>query len=452
MELLDRQRAFFASHATRGLDFRLGALRRLEEAVLAHEQRLVAALQADFRRSPFETYVTETGLVLGDLRLLRRCLRRWARPERVPGILANWPSSNHILREPYGVSLIVGTWNYPFQLAVSPLAGALAAGNCAVLKLSPEAPATAEAVAAMLGEAFPPEHVAVVQGDRPVLDALLEERFDHIFCTGSPALGREVMARAAAHLTPLTLELGGKCPCIVDADADLPVAARRIAWGKFLNAGQTCVAPDHLWVHRSVLPRLVALLKEALLALYGPDPRAHPDYPRIINARHVARLQGLLGRGRIVHGGQCVEAERYLAPTLLEDVGLDDPIMQEEIFGPLLPVLPFDTLEEVLIQVNARPKPLALYYFSRDRARQAQVLGHTSSGAACLNDTVAHVANPNLPFGGVGASGMGGYHGRASFEAFSHRRAVFSKPTWIDLPLRYAPYAHKLWLVRRLLG
>ena len=449
---LHAQRAFFATGATRELATRLAALARLEQAVLNHEERITQALYQDFRKNPFEVYVTEISMVLAEIRLHRKRLRAWAKPVTVPGGLANFPSLNQVLREPYGVALIIAPWNYPFQLLMVPLVGAIAAGNCALLKPAEDAPRTSEAMAELIREAFPPEHVATVLGGAPAIQALLEERFDFIFFTGSSTLGRVVMAKAARHLTPVCLELGGKSPCIVDADADLAVAARRIAWGKFLNAGQTCVAPDHLFVHQDVKAPFLEHLKQAITRMYGENPRRSPDYPRIINDRHLDHLKRLLQCGTVVFGGEVAEGERYLAPTLIEGVHFEDPIMQEEIFGPLLPILPFASIEEVIQHVNAGPKPLALYYFSRSTARQDHLLSRTSSGGACINDTVIHLANPHLPFGGVGNSGMGGYHGRHSFETFSHRRSVVRKPTWLDLPLRYAPYLGKLGLVKRILG
>jgi aldehyde dehydrogenase (NAD+) len=449
--ILEAQRTFFATRATRAVPFRLEALEKLERAVLAHERRLTDALYADFRKSPFEAYVTEISMVLAELRLHRKRLRAWARPVRVPGTLANFPSASAIQREPYGVALIIAPWNYPLQLLMNPLVGALSAGNCAVLKPAEFATHTSAAIAELIAETFPPEYVTAVPGGRAVGEALLEERFDTIFFTGSPALGRIVMEKAARHLTPVCLELGGKSPCIVDADANLPVAARRIAWGKFLNAGQTCVAPDYLLVHQDVKKPFLELLKKAITTMYGEAPRRSPDYPRIINDQHLAHLLRLLAGQKVSFGGEVAEAERYVGPTLVEGMGLDDPIMQEEIFGPLLPILTFATLEEAVSQVNARPKPLALYYFSESRDRQDLVLARTSSGGACINDTLIHLANPHLPFGGVGNSGQGAYHGWHSYDTFSHRRAVLRKPTWLDLPLRYAPYLGKMGMVKRLL-
>ena len=449
--LVGAQRAFFATHATRDLAFRLAALERLERAVLAYEGRLSEAMHQDFRKGPFEAYLTEISMVLSELRLQRKHLRSWAKPRRVPDVLINFPSSSQLIREPYGIALIIAPWNYPFQLLFIPLVGAIAAGNCVVLKPAEYTGHTSAVMADLIRETFPPEHVALVEGGRSVNTALLEERYDLIFFTGSPALGRIVMEKAARHLTPVCLELGGKSPCIVDVDANLAVAARRIAWGKFLNGGQTCVAPDYLMVHEEVKDALVEQLKKAVRAMYGEDPQRSPDLPRIINVKQMEHLKRLMAGCKIVFGGQVDDADRYIAPTLLEGVGPDDPIMQEEIFGPLLPMLTFKDISEVEEYVNARPKPLAFYYFYGSRSSQDRLLARTSSGGASINDVIIHVANHHLPFGGVGNSGMGGYHGEHSFEAFSHRRSVVRKPTWIDVPLRYAPYLGKLGLLKRLI-
>lgn len=449
---LAAQRAFFATQATKSLDFRLDALGRLERAILTHESRIYEALHADFRKSTFEGYGTEVGLVLSEIRLHRKKLRRWARPEKVGSGLVNLPASSRILREPYGVALILAPWNYPFQLLMNPLVGAISAGNCAMVKPADYTTHTSALMAELIAATFPEEHVTAFTGGRDVNQALLEERFDYIFFTGSPALGRVVMEKAARHLTPVSLELGGKSPCIVDADANLKVAARRIAWGKFLNAGQTCVAPDYLLVHSSVKAPLVGLIKESIRSMYGEDPSQSPDFPRIINTKQMDHLQRLMASGTVLCGGVVKESERYIAPTLIESVGPEDPIMQEEIFGPLLPVLTFESTDEAIAFVNARPKPLALYYFSENREQQQRMLAYTSSGGGCINETVMHTANHHMPFGGVGTSGMGGYHGWYSYDAFSHRRGILTKPTWIDLPLRYAPYAGKLGIVKWLLG
>ncbi|MCX7721650.1 MAG: aldehyde dehydrogenase family protein [Verrucomicrobiae bacterium] len=436
--LVQRQRAFFQSGATRPLEFRAAQLRRLHDALVENESGLLDAVRADLRKPPHEAYLSEIAFVLSEIRFAQRHLRRWSKPQRrrVPWMAL--PGQGFVLPEPYGVALIIGPWNYPLQLVLAPLVGAIAAGNCAVLKPSEFAPHTAAAIAKLVRENFAGDYIAVVEGDRGVAEALLRERFDKIFFTGSANVGRAVMAAAAEHLTPVTLELGGKCPCIVCADAPLGVTARRIVWGKFMNAGQTCVAPDFVLVERRISGGLVSALKQALREFYGDDPRRSPDYGRIVNRRHFDRLVGYLGQGRIVHGGQHDSGELYIAPTILIDVPPDSPVMQEEIFGPLLPVLGFNKLDEALSLLRD-PTPLALYLFTNDRATQARVLAETRSGGVCINDTVLHILGKQLPFGGLGDSGMGTYHGKATFDAFTHYRSVLRRAFWFDLRLRYPP-------------
>ncbi|MCS7337913.1 MAG: aldehyde dehydrogenase family protein [Verrucomicrobiae bacterium] len=437
--LVQRQRAFFQSGATRPLEFRAAQLRRLHDALVENESGLLDAVRADLRKPPHEAYLSEIAFVLSEIRFAQRHLRRWSKPQRrrVPWMAL--PGQGFVLPEPYGVALIIGPWNYPLQLVLAPLVGAIAAGNCAVLKPSEFAPHTAAAIAKLVRENFAEDYIAVVEGDRGVAEALLRERFDKIFFTGSANVGRAVMAAAAEHLTPVTLELGGKCPCIVCADAPLGVTARRIVWGKFMNAGQTCVAPDFVLVERRISGGLLSALKQALREFYGDDPRRSPDYGRIVNRRHFDRLVGYLGQGRIVHGGQHDSGELYIAPTILTDVPPDAPVMHEEIFGPILPVREFDTLDDAIAMLRAGPTPLALYLFTNDRATQARVLAETRSGGVCINDTVLHILGKQLPFGGLGDSGMGTYHGKATFDAFTHYRSVLRRAFWFDVRLRYPP-------------
>jgi len=437
--LVQNQRAFFLSGATRPAEFRKARLRQLAEALAAREPALLAGLQADLHKSAYQAYATELGLVCEEIRHALALLDRWMKPERRSVPWLAWPARGFIQAEPYGVALIIGPWNYPLQLLLLPLVGALAAGNCAVLKPSEFAPHTAAALADLIKAVFPAEYVAVVQGEAADAEALLGEKFDTIFFTGGERVGRLVMAAAARQLTPVTLELGGKSPCLVCADAPAELTARRIAWGKFMNAGQTCVAPDFVLVDRRACPSLVAALRKAVREFYGEDPRQSPDYGRIINARHFARLTGYLRDGRVAHGGQHDEATRYLAPTILTEVSPDARVMQEEIFGPILPVIEFDTLDEALGRLRARPTPLALYLFTRDRAAQERVLAETRSGGVCVNDTMLHMVGSHLPFGGLGESGLGSCHGRASFDCFSHRRSVLRRPLALDVNLRYPP-------------
>jgi aldehyde dehydrogenase (NAD+) len=444
-----RQRAFFQSGATRPLEFRRAQLRKLHDALMAHEAALLAALHADLRKSPCEAYTTEIGLVLGELRHALRRLPAWMKPQGRHTPLLAWPARGFVRPEPYGVAIIMGPWNYPLQLLLSPLVGALAAGNCVVLKPSEFAPHTAAAIAHLIGATFPEEYLAVVQGDREAAEALLREQFDSIFFTGSTRVGRAVMEAAARHLTPITLELGGKCPCLVCADAPLGITARRIAWGKFMNAGQTCVAPDFVLVDRRVRAPFVDAMKRTLHEFYGDDPQKSPDYARIINRNHLARLAGYLSNGQIAHGGQLEAGDLYLAPTLLTGVLPDAPVMQEEIFGPILPVLEFDQLDDALGLLRDQPTPLALYLFTPDRATQERVLAATRSGGVCLNDTVTHMIGKNLPFGGLGESGFGAYHGQASFDCFTHRRSVLRRSLALDPRLRYPPPRISLATLKR---
>jgi len=447
--LVRRQRAFFQTGATRPLAFRRAQLRRLAAALDRHETALLAALQADLGKSPFQSCASELGWLRSEIRHALKQLARWAAPTRgrAPWLVA--PARAWAQPEPLGVALILGPWNYPVQLLLAPLVGAVAAGNCAVLKPSELAAHTATAVAEMVRSAFPDHQLAVVNGAADAAEALLGEKFDKIFFTGSTRVGRLVMAAAAKQLTPVTLELGGKCPVIVCADAAIELAARRIAWGKFLNAGQTCVAPDFVLVQRGVSQALVAALKKALFEFYGEAPRRSPDYGRIVNAAHFERLTRYLRDGKILHGGEHDAAELYFSPTLLGAVPPAATVMQEEIFGPILPIVEYEQLDDALDLLRERPTPLALYLFTSDRAAETRILAHTRSGGACVNDVVSQLLTRGLPFGGLGDSGLGAYHGRAGFEAFSHRRTVLRRATWLDTPFRYPPQKISLAALKR---
>ena len=450
--LLARQRAFYTGGSAQRLPARLAALRRLEQAVRLREGGLLDALKADLNKSRMEGYMTEVGLVLEELRLLQRQLPRWMAPRTVPAPLAQLPAIGRIYPKPYGQVLVLSPWNYPVQLSLIPLAGAIAAGNTVILKPSEQAPATAAVLAAVLRDAFPPEQAAVVQGGRETGEELLRQRFDKIFFTGSPAAGRAVMAAAAKHLTPVTLELGGKSPCIVDETADIPLAARRIIFGKLLNSGQTCVAPDYVLVQEDKKEALTREMIRAIGVSFGPRPLQNPDLPRIVNRRRLDRLLQLLQGQTVLYGGGYREGALLLEPTLVDSPDPSSPLMTEEIFGPILPILPYRELREAVAFVNSREKPLALYLFSRDRARQQAMLRATASGGACINDTVVQLSVPALPFGGVGESGMGAYHGKASFDAFTHYRSVLYRGLGPELPVRYPPYTgKKLALIRKLI-
>jgi aldehyde dehydrogenase (NAD+) len=451
--LVERLQRGFASGRTRPLAWRSEQLARV--AALARENRdaLIGALQRDFGKPAIEALLTDVSIVAAEADLARKALPRWTKPERVATPASQRPGRSRLVREPVGTVLIIAPWNYPVQLLLSPLVGALAAGNCAVLKPSELTPHTSALLATLVPRYLDPEAVALVEGGVPETTALLAERFDHIFYTGGPAVAHKVMEAAAKHLTPVTLELGGKSPCIVDESANLAVAARRIAWGKFLNAGQTCIAPDYVLVDERREEELLAQLGSAVREFYGAEPKRSPDYARIVNRRHFERLARLLKDGEVAFGGQIEPEARYIAPTALHRVRPDADVMREEIFGPILPVLPVRDLDQALAFVNGREKPLALYLFSEDAAARRRVEEETSSGGLCLNHVIWQVANPNLPFGGVGPSGMGSYHGRYGFETFSHRKPVVEKSTRFDPKFAYPPYGRfKAALMRRLLG
>ena len=448
--IVEAQRSFFRKGETLDAAFRLQALRALKNALHKWEIRIADALWQDLHKSYEEAYMTELSIVLGEIENHMLHLKRWMAPQRVCTPLKMFPSRSKVLVEPLGCSLIMAPWNYPVQLLLNPLVGAISAGCTAILKPSPYVPHVSKVLEELIKEAFNAEYVAVVQGNREVNSALLEERYDIVFFTGSPQLGRMVMRAAAEHLTPVVLELGGKSPCIVDKDADIAMAARRIAWGKSLNAGQTCIAPDYLLVHSEVKEQLIAALKKEFTHLLGTDPKQAKHFVRIVNERAFNRLVGYIQGADVVMGGDYDSQERYISPTLIDNVDVNSPIMQEEIFGPIFPIVTFSTTEQAIRFVTEREKPLALYYFGANKRNIANLLKHTSSGGACINDTIMHIANEKLPFGGVGASGMSAYHGKESFNVFSHRRAVVTTATWLDLPFRYMPY--KLFkLVKKLL-
>ncbi len=450
-DLVAQQRAYFLTQQTKPYAFRMAQLQKLGAWLDANEQAVLAALRDDLGKSDFEGYLTEYAMVKQELMDARHSLKRWMRPQRARTAIGQFPGRCRILSEPYGVALIMSPWNYPFQLTVAPLIGAICAGDCAVVKPSAYSAATSALIKRMADELFAPEYIAVVEGGRAENAALLEQTFDFIFFTGSPQVGRLVMEKASAHLTPVSLELGGKSPVIVDKSADIALTARRLAWGKCLNAGQTCVAPDYVLVHQSVEQPLLEALIAELRARYTSAPLTNPDLPKIINQRHFDRLVGLLQSGVVSHGGQIDPETRRIAPTLLTDVAWDSPVMQEEIFGPILPILPYRDLDEAIARVQERPKPLALYLFTRDKAVEQKVLSALSFGGGCVNDTVLHLATPHMPFGGVGESGMGGYHGRYSFDAFSHKKSVLKRFAKPDVPLRYAPYGNKLKWLKKLM-
>ena len=439
-ETVQAQRAYFNTGATLPVSFRLEMLRKLRDAVDRRERDLADALSADLGKSAYESFMCEIGLARTEITYMLRHIRRLAGERTVRTPLAQFAARSFRKPSPYGNTLIMSPWNYPILLTLDPLADAIAAGNTAVVKPSAYAPAASALLAEIIGDCFPAEYVAAVTGGRRENAALLEEKFDFIFFTGSQEVGKEVLRRAAEHLTPAVLELGGKSPCIVDETARLPLAARRIVFGKYLNCGQTCVAPDYILCHSSVKDRLVDALRGEIRRQYGAEPLDNPSYGRIVNEKHFQRLLGLIDPDKVAAGGQSRPETLQIAPTILERVAGDDPVMQEEIFGPILPVLTYDRFEDLYAALADRAKPLALYLFSQDRARVREAMSRFRFGGGCVNDVVIHLASSELGFGGVGESGMGAYHGRAGFEAFSHAKSIVDKKTWMDLPMRYQPY------------
>ena len=438
-ELVERQRAFFAAGTTRDVKWRIARLKAMKAGLEKWEKALCDALWTDLHKCYEEAYMTEIGLVYGEIGEAIRKTAVWARRKRKRTPLTGVPSSSYIVREPLGCTLIMSPWNYPVQLLLNPLVGAISAGCTAILKPSPYVPHVSAALEGMIADTFPEDYVALVQGNRVVNGELFKHRYDLVFLTGSPSLGRIAMEAQARYLTPMVLELGGKSPCIVDRDADLTLAARRIAWGKCLNSGQTCIAPDYLFLHEDIKEAFIASFQRELAGLYPDGTEQSDKFVHIVKESAFDRLVGYLSDGKIVSGGRYDRSRLWMEPTLLEDVSPDAPVMQEEIFGPIFPILTFRDRKEVAAFVNGREKPLAFYYFGKE-ADAWDLIGQTTSGGACINDTIMHIANSHIPFGGVGNSGMGSYHSERSFLAFTHERAVLKTPTWIDLKFRYMPY------------
>ena len=438
--IVAEQRAYFESGKTLCVCHRKEALKKLYNAIVSNEKALCDALQKDLGKSDFESYMCEIGLVLDEISYMLKHIDRFAKEKRVRTPLAQFASRSYVKPSPYGVTLIMSPWNYPFLLTIDPLVDALAAGNTAVVKPGAYAPATAAAIKELLESTFERQYVAVVTGGRAENACLLDQKFDYIFFTGSKGVGIEVMKKAAVHLTPVTLELGGKSPCIVDETANLALAAKRIAFGKYLNCGQTCVAPDYVLCHASVRDRFVELLKKEIIRQYGEDPLQNADYGRIINQKHFERVSSLIDEKKTVHGGRTNPQALQIAPTVMNNVTWEDAVMGEEIFGPVLPVLTFENVEEVIQTVNSHDRPLALYLFSSNKKTIRRVTSKCGFGGGCINDVVIHLATAHMGFGGVGESGMGAYHGKVGFDTFSHQKSIVDKKTWIDLPMRYQPY------------
>lgn len=436
-ELFESQRQFFHSGKTRSLDFRVDALQRLKDGVREHEKFILEALKADLNKTEFDAYTTEIGIIYDEIKYALRHVRHWAKPVKVPSPLIMWPSKSYILKEPFGVSLIIAPWNYPFQLLLAPLVGAIGSGNTAILKPSEISMNTALVVEQMINHIFPKEYVHVVQGTATETQVLLEFPFDYIFYTGGTRVGRIIATAAAKNLTPVTLELGGKSPAIVHKDAKLKLAAHKIAWGKYLNAGQTCIAPDYVLVDSSVKEAFLKELFEAVQEFYGKDNESFRSRCKIVNSTHYQRLSGLIDQEKLVYGGLVDKSQLYISPTILYPVDWDSPILQDEIFGPILPVIPYDNLDEIYQKIIARPKPLALYLFSDDETVQEKFTQGISFGGGAINNTLLQFSSHSLPFGGVGSSGIGAYHGKASFDTFSHSKSMVKSSSMIDLGLAY---------------
>ncbi|MED1201695.1 aldehyde dehydrogenase [Heyndrickxia acidicola] len=449
--LVKRQKAFFQSNQTKDLSFRMAALQSLRTSIQTNESELMAALKSDLNKSEFDAYSTEIGVVLEEIRFTLSRLRSWVKPKKVRTPLTHTGSKGFIYPEPYGIAFIISPWNYPFQLAAAPLIGAIAAGNCAIIKPSELTPNTSEIFAKLIKEIFPEDYIAVVEGGIDTSEALLQEDMDYIFFTGSVPVGKIIMEAASRNLTPLTLELGGKSPCIIHEDAKIKLAAKRIAWGKFMNAGQTCIAPDYLYLHGRIKDVFLRHLKEAIKELYGVRPLENPNFTRIVSEKHFQRLCSFLSNGDIYSGGKTKRDKLLIEPTVLTDITWDDPVMEEEIFGPILPVLVYTELPEVIEGIRNHPNPLSLYLFSEDKRVQKEILESVSFGGGCMNDTVYHFASPYLPFGGVGASGMGAYHGKGSFDTFSHQKSVLKQTTSFDIPFRYPNIKNGLQKIKRFL-
>ncbi len=447
------QKEFFNSGKTKELNFRISTLKKLKDIIKKNEEYILNALEADLGKSEFEGYSTEIGLIYDEINLSIKKIRKWSKRIKVKSPIIYYPSKSYIYKEPYGVTLIIGPFNYPFQLVIAPLIGAIAAGNTAMIKPSENAVKTAQIIERIINDNFSKEYLRVIDplGGKETITELVELPVDYIFFTGSVKVGKIIMEKASKNLTPLTLELGGKSPCIVDKDAKLKYAAKRIVWGKLINAGQTCVAPDYLYVHKDIKNRLLELIVKEIRNQYGENIKDNRDYPRIVNNITMERLRKYVSEGDIYFGGDIDMDKRYIEPTILINIEEGSSVMEEEIFGPILPVIEFEKLDEVISYVTNKDKPLALYYFSEEKSNIEKVLKCTTAGGVTINDTIIHVANPNLPFGGVGTSGIGKYHGKASFDTFSHEKSVMKRGTFIEFKIRFAPFEGKIKLLKKIM-
>lgn len=438
--ILSSQRKYFSTGSTLNVNTRIAALTKLKDSIIKHETEIQEALRRDLGKSNFESYMCETGLVLSEISYMLKHTRSFAKKKTVLTPLAQFHSRSYKKPSPYGVVLIMSPWNYPFLLTLDPLVDAIAAGNTIVLKPSAYSPYTSEIIRRIISDCFDRQYVAVVTGGRSENTCLLKEHFDYIFFTGSQSVGREVMKHAAEYLTPVTLELGGKSPCIVEKTANLKLAARRIVFGKYLNCGQTCVAPDYIYCDRSVKDRLIKEIKKQIQKQYGKQPLERDDYGKIINKKHFNRVQNLIDKNKVIWGGKADPSTLRIEPTVLDNVTFGDAVMQEEIFGPVMPILTFDSLDEAIRNINSMPHPLALYIFTGDRPAAGKVMSRCGFGGGCINDTIIHLATSEMGFGGFGQSGMGSYHGKDGFDTFTHHKSIVDKKTWLDLPMRYQPY------------
>ncbi|WP_262713372.1 aldehyde dehydrogenase [Chitinophaga polysaccharea] len=451
-QLYQAQQVYFDAGITLPYAFRKAQLKRLKKGIQKFEDKITAALKADLHKHPVESYGSEIGFLYEEINYILEGLKLWMEPEVVTSPFVTYPSSSRVYKQPLGLTLIIGPWNYPFMLLISPLLGAIAGGNCAIIKPSEMAPHTAQVVKELIADTFEPAYVTVVEGDgQEVIPMLMDCRFDHVFFTGSIPVGKKIMEMAVPHLTPVTLELGGKSPCVVDEKVNITVAAKRIVWGKFWNAGQTCVAPDYLLVHQRVKDELVTAMKAAIVEFFGDNPASSGDYARMINTRRFDTVAAYLEEGHIVHGGQKDRDNLYIAPTLLEDVEWSDPVMQEEIFGPVLPILTYTDLSQAILAIKKLPYPLALYVFTKSKKTEKMLIEQVRFGGGCVNNALVHLTNPELPFGGAGYSGMGRYHGKYSFDTFTHQKGMLKTGTWLDVPMKYPPFKNKLKVMKMLM-
>lgn len=452
-EKINKQREYFSTGETKDINFRIEKLKKLRDVLKSEEEKVFEALKKDLMKSSFESYVTEVAMVYDEINMHIKNIKKWSKKRRVKTPLVQFPAKSFIQLEPYGVVLIIGPFNYPFMLTMDPLIGAIAAGNTAVIKPSESAPETSKILKEILEKVFDEKYVLHVNPERgkEVVEELLKEKFDYIFFTGSATVGKIVMKAASKYLTPVTLELGGKSPCIIDKDCKLELAARRIVWGKLLNSGQTCVAPDYLYVHKDIEEEFIKKLEEEIKNQFGDNPLESEDYSKMVNEREFNRVLSYIDKEKLVFGGNYNRKTFQIEPTILKNVTWNDPVMEREIFGPIFPILPFENLDEVIRLVNSKDKPLAIYYFSEDKNKIEKVLNSTSSGGVTINDTLVNVSSSYLPFGGVGNSGMGEYHGKYSFDLFSNKKGVMNRKTFLDLKIRYAPFQNKLTIVKKIM-